>query len=69
MYFRSCSGSTETSHRKLPGYLRHWSEQQNICTPVSEECAVRILLGLASVPETIMYIEFSKYPALPAGIF
>jgi len=50
-------------------FLRHWSEQQDICTPVSEECAIRILRGLASIPETIMYMEFENILHFLPGYF
>ncbi|MCK9631060.1 MAG: hypothetical protein M0R30_05400 [Methanoregula sp.] len=41
-------------------FLWHWSEEQNLLTPVSEEHAVRLLHGLAAMPETIMYMEFEN---------
>ncbi|MCK9631057.1 MAG: hypothetical protein M0R30_05385 [Methanoregula sp.] len=38
-------------------FLRDGSEEQDSCMSVSEDFTVRLLRGLAAMPETVMYIE------------
>jgi hypothetical protein len=50
-------------------FIRDWSEEQDICMSVSEEFAVRLLRGLAAMPETVTYIESGNIRRVLPGYY